>query len=198
MMRAPDAPSGCPRAMAPPFTFIFAGSAPSSFNHASGTDANASLTSKRSMSSTVSPAFASSFLVAGIGAVSIIRGSSAARVNWTNRARGRSPSAAAFSSLMMRIAAEPSVICDELPAVTRPSGRNAGFSLARVSIDESGRMPSSFVISSPSAPRTGWISRSNRPSAVARAARWWLSAAKASMSSRERPHFSAMSSAEMP
>ena len=45
---------------------------------------------------------------------------------------------------------------------------------------------------------TGRISRSKRPSAVARAARCWLRAPKASRSSRERSHWSAIISAEMP
>ena len=76
------------------------------------------------------------------------RGSAAASEKSTNRARGVSPSALAFSSLMIRIAAEPSVICDELPAVTRPpssSGLNDGLSLASDSSVVS-RSPSSAVI----------------------------------------------------
>ncbi len=40
------------------------------------------------------------------------------------------------------MAAAPSLICDELPAVTTPSGLNAGFRLASFSSDESGLMPS--------------------------------------------------------
>ena len=42
---APVQPSGWPSAIAPPFTLSFSGSAPESRSHASGTDANASLTS---------------------------------------------------------------------------------------------------------------------------------------------------------
>ena len=91
----------------------------------------------------------------------------------------------AFSSLMMSTAEAPSVICDELPAVTLPSGLNAGFSLASVSAVVSGRMPSSAVtISSVSMSLpvslssglawTGMISLSKRPSSVAWAARCWL------------------------
>ena len=49
----------------------------------------------------------------------------------------------AFSSLMISTAEAPSVICDELPAVTLPSGLNAGLSLASVSTVVPGRMPSS-------------------------------------------------------
>ena len=76
--------------------------------------------STRSMSSIDMPARASTFRVAGIGAVSIIRGSSPASEKLTNRARGVRPSWLARSSLMISSAAAPSVICDELPAVTRP------------------------------------------------------------------------------
>ena len=104
--------------------------------------------------------------MAGIGAVSISRGSAPARAKSTKRARGVRPSAAAFSSLMISSAAAPSVICEELPAVTRPpssSGRNDGLSLASDSIVVS-RRPSSIFTSAPSAPSTGRISRSKRPS----------------------------------
>ena len=41
------------------------------------------------------------------------------------------------------------MICELLPAVTLPSGLNAGLSLASVSTVVSGRMPSSAVTSSP-------------------------------------------------
>ena len=48
--RVPDAPSGCPSATAPPFTFSRARSSSSAFSHATTWGANASLISKRSMS----------------------------------------------------------------------------------------------------------------------------------------------------
>src|SRR6266576_4355603 len=54
--RAPDAPSGWPSAMAPPFTFVLFRSRPRSFSTARYCVANASLISTRSMSLTVSPA----------------------------------------------------------------------------------------------------------------------------------------------
>ena len=60
----PVAPSGCPSAMAPPLTFNLARSAPSSFAHATGTEAKASLTSYKSMSSMASPVLARICLVA--------------------------------------------------------------------------------------------------------------------------------------
>ena len=118
------------------------------------------------MSSIDMPARSNTLAVAGIGAVSMRRGSAPARAKSTNRARGVRPSSLAFSSVMIRSAAEPSVICDELPAVTLPpssSGRNDGFSLASDSSVVS-RRPSSTFISAPSAPSTGRISRSKRPS----------------------------------
>ena len=65
-------------------------------------------------------------------------------------------------------------------------------------------MPSSVAktssVSLPSSSRTatGTISFSKRPSAVARDARWWLCTEKASSSSREMPHWSAIISAPMP
>ena len=138
--------------------------------------------------------------VAGIGAVNMYRGSSPANEKFTKRARGVRPRARHFSSLMINNAAAPSVICDELPAVTRPpssSGRNAVFNFPRLSMVVS-RKPSSVVIMLPSASLTGKISRSNRPSAVARAARDCDCTPKRSMSSRVIPHLSAIISAEIP
>ena len=55
MSRVPVAPSGWPRAMAPPLTLTRARSAPVSFCHASTTEAKASLISIRSMSSSDMP-----------------------------------------------------------------------------------------------------------------------------------------------
>ena len=57
--RAPEAPIGWPMAIAPPFTFTFAGSQPKSLFTASAWAANASLASIRSRSSTLQPARAS-------------------------------------------------------------------------------------------------------------------------------------------
>jgi hypothetical protein len=55
--------------------------------------------------------------VAGSTPVSISSGSLPVTANEWNRARGRRPSAAAFSSLMMSTADAPSVSGDELPGV---------------------------------------------------------------------------------
>ncbi len=81
--------------------------------------------------------------MAGMGPVSMVTGSTPARAKVWKRARGVRPSALAFSSLMISTAEAPSVIWDELPAVTLPSGLKAGFSLASVSAVEPSRMPSS-------------------------------------------------------
>ena len=140
-------------------------------------------------------------MVAGIGPVNISTGSTPASANVWNRARGLRPSWFAFSSLMISTAAAPSVICDEFAAVITPSGLNAGLSCASFSSDVSGRMPSSrLTISVPDSVGTviGSISRSNRPSSVARAARRCDSTENASFCSREMPHFSEIISAEMP
>ena len=146
------------------------------------------------------PARSSTLAVAGIGAVNIRRGSAPAREKFTKRARGVNPSWAARSSLMINSAEAPSVIWLELPAVTRPpssSARNDGFRLPSDSIVVS-RRPSSVPITTPSAPSTGRISRSKRPSSVARRANSCERTPYRSRSSRDRPHLSAIISAEMP
>ena len=79
--------------------------------------------------------------VAGIGPVSISTGSTPTVVWSTIRARGVTPSSSAFSRDMRSTAAAPSEICEELPAVIRPSSLKAGFSSARVSTVVPGRMP---------------------------------------------------------
>ena len=74
----------------------------------------------------------------------MMTGSTPARAKETNRARGRNPSSLALSSLMIRTAAAPSEICDELPAVTSPSSLKAGWSVASFSREVSRRIPSSW------------------------------------------------------
>ena len=87
------------------------------------------------------PLRSSSLRVAGIGPVSIITGSTPTVVWSTIRARGVSPSSRALSADISSTAAAPSEICEALPAVTLPSGLNAGLSAASASRLESGRMP---------------------------------------------------------
>src|SRR5699024_9731704 len=65
--RMPVAPAGWPSAIAPPLTLSLSWSTPSSIANDSGTEAKASLTSNRSMSATVMPAWASTLRPAAIG-----------------------------------------------------------------------------------------------------------------------------------
>ncbi len=92
---------------------------------------------------------------------------------------------------MTTVAAAPSEICDELPAVMMPSLENAGRSLPMPSAVVSPRTPSSSVTSIGSPLRwgtdTGVISASKRPFFAASAARWCDAAETSSISSRVRP-----------
>ena len=68
-MRAPEQPSGCPMAIAPPLTLTRSGSALSSSTTATDCAANASLTSSRSTSSSRQPARPSALCMAGTGPI---------------------------------------------------------------------------------------------------------------------------------
>ena len=70
------------------------------------------------MASMVRPLRRSTFSVAGMTPVSISSGSLPDTAKAWNRARGRRPSSAAFSSLMISAAEAPSVSGEELPGVT--------------------------------------------------------------------------------
>ena len=67
--RAPLAPIGWPRATPPPQMLSFSAGMPSGFVSASTCAANASFTSKRSMSATVLPVFARSCSMPTFGAM---------------------------------------------------------------------------------------------------------------------------------
>jgi hypothetical protein len=143
------------------------------------------------------PLRASSLRVAGIGPVSMITGSTPTAVWSIIRARGVRPSPRALSALMSMTAAAPSEICDEVPAVIRPSALNTGSSRASASSVVSGRMPWSRSIRVPPF-SIGTISRSNRLSSVARCARRCDSSASWSSSDRGISQRSAISSADKP
>src|SRR5699024_4693428 len=188
MMRAPEPPSGWPRAIAPPLGFTRSQSTPISCIHAIGTDAKASFTSYTSMSEALRPDFASAFCVAGIGAVSMMTGSVAASAAVWTRAMGVSPSSFALSSVMTSSIEAPSEICEEFPAVMTPSSRKTVLSLPRDSSVPPGRMPSSVrnSIAFPSLSRP-WIGRiwsANRTAYVAARERAWGSGASWSRSVR--------------
>ena len=120
-----------PSATAPPLTFTFAGSMPSSLSTATACTANASFSSKRSTSREL-PAG----LLARRGAP--LRPASSARTSApgrsspapTMRASGVRPSACARSAAITTSADAPSLTPGALPAVTVPSFLNAGFSAA--------------------------------------------------------------------
>ena len=128
----------------------------------------------------------------------MISGRIAATVEAMMRARGLSPSALAFSSLMTSTAAAPSFSGHALPAVTVPSGLNAGLSAASFSIVVPGRGPSSLVTSVPSGVVTGTISLSKCPDACASTARFWDTTAHSSCCSRVTLQRSATFSAVSP
>ena len=125
VIRAPVAPSGCPSEMPPPFGFT--SSIRSSrcevlrrlqhdgrerlvdLDHAPCRPSSGPLSRRR----VPSPA--------GCRAASASDRHRRCRTT-TKRARGSSPSRATAASLAISTAAEPSTICDELPAVTTPSG----------------------------------------------------------------------------
>ncbi len=88
--------------------------------------------------------------MAGIGPLSIITGSEPASVAVCTRAIGLSPSDFAFSADMNSSAAEPSEICEELPAWITPSSENAGLSWPIFSSVVPRRMPSSLRTTLPS------------------------------------------------
>ena len=83
------------------------------------------------MSFIVNWALARAFLVAGIGPVPMIDGSTPALAKALIVASGLAPIASAFSLDIKTMAAAPSLIPEELAAVTVPPSRlNAGLNLA--------------------------------------------------------------------
>ena len=104
-------------AMAPPRGIDDAGSTGKARFHMRAMAAKASLHSMASNWSMVMPDRSRRRWVAGTGADSTMAASSAATVAWANRARTGSPSRSATDRSAISMAAAPSVICDEFPAV---------------------------------------------------------------------------------
>src|SRR6516165_7208664 len=113
---APVAPSGWPSAIAPPLTLTFEESSSNARRNRSTTDANASLTSMRSISESDMPAFRSTFLVTSSGPVSMIAGSEPILAKALMRARGLREARRPASALPIKTAAAPSTMPEELPA----------------------------------------------------------------------------------
>src|SRR6476659_82305 len=82
--------------------------------------------------------------MAGTGPTPKRSGSTPAVAKVTNRAIGVRPRSRACAAEVTITADAPSLVCDELPAVTEPLGWNAGRSLASASADVSRRGPSSM------------------------------------------------------
>ena len=193
-IRQPEAPTGCPSAIAPPFTLTFSILKPRSLATAIDCAAKASFASIKSISSMLSPVLSSTFLVDATGPTPMISGSTPPSAPATHVAIGVTPSSFAFSSLITTIAAAPSLIPDAFPAVTSPpSLPEQHFKFARLSAVVPARGPSSFAnitVSLFTFTGTGTISSSNLPSAIAFSHFCWLFAENASSSSRVMPYLS--------
>ena len=117
----------------------------------------------------------------------MISGGQPATAKPRKMASGFKPSLAAFSADIITEAAAPSLVCEELPAVTVPFTWNAGRSLDSPATVVSGRTPSSVsktnsfsttLLSGPTKRSTtvsGTISSLNLPSLIAAVAFAWLS-----------------------
>ncbi len=150
------------------------------------------------MSTSRRPERSSTRRVAGMFAVSISCGPSPPTTKSTGRAPAETPSSRARSAGMIKTGAAPSVICDALPAVTRPpTDRNAEARCAQSSIDVA-RTPPSTVIAAPSPPDTAMSSPSRRPSRMAAIVRCWLRDPHASISSQGMSQRSAIISVDSP
>ncbi len=133
-MRAPEAPIGCPSAIAPPLTLTLScGNCNSRFT-AIDCAAKASFNSKISTSSITLLERFKALRIASTGPMPIIEGATPLAPKLSNTAIGCMPKAFALSSVITSIAAAPSLIPDALPAVTDPSFLNAGRSCANLSI----------------------------------------------------------------
>ena len=128
--------------------------------------------------------------------------SSAATAKWAKRARMGSPSRSATERSAMSMAAAPSVICEEFPAVMSGAvsgsqvwaGARAGQRLHRpasadplVGLERLAGEGAVLVLDR----HRRWPPGRSGPLSQASAARRWLSSEKASMSSRVIPHRSA-------
>src|ERR1041385_8388513 len=111
---------------------------------------------------------------------------------------GWMPSCRALSAVITTVAAAPSEVCDELPAVTVPLAWKAGFRLPSASLEVSARGPSSTLktisirlgfdpLGVVKLTGTGTISSSNLPPWIAAMAFLWLFSENSSACSRLMP-----------
>mmetsp|Transcript_12643 Transcript_12643/g.19425 ORF Transcript_12643/g.19425 Transcript_12643/m.19425 type:complete len:207 (-) Transcript_12643:625-1245(-) len=170
VMRAPEAPSGWPSAMAPPLLLATARSRPSSFSQARYWAAKASLISTSPTSPSDVPAAARAPAMAGTGPMPMISGAQPARPQPASRASGVRLYLATAASLASSTLPAPSLMPEALPAVTHPSFLNTGLRERIFSSWTSGRGLSSAVTScGPLRPftSTGASSASNTPALFA-------------------------------
>mmetsp|Transcript_21361 Transcript_21361/g.50574 ORF Transcript_21361/g.50574 Transcript_21361/m.50574 type:complete len:392 (+) Transcript_21361:180-1355(+) len=191
--RAPVHPSGCPRAIAPPFGLTRAGSMLRTSMHQLACDAKASLISQTSMSPMDRPHCFNTAGMATAGPIPMTRGGTPLTAYPLQIPRTGNPRFWASARVVTNTAAAPSVVWDELPAVVLPSSEKTGLSLDRIGRVVRGRMPSSSLTSP-----TGTISLQNLPAARAAAAFWWDSAANSSRCSRFNPYCDTMLSLVTP
>lgn len=118
--RAPEAPIGCPRAMAPPLTLTRCPSTPSWWTTASAWAANASFNSNRSTLSKSHPALATACRTALTGPRPMTDGSRPVCAYDTIRPNGASARRSNSALETSTTAAAPSFSPDALPAVTVP------------------------------------------------------------------------------
>src|SRR6267378_2593578 len=200
-MRQPEAPIGCPSAMAPPFTFTLPVSQPICRFTAIACAAKASLISIKSRSFGSHPARDRQRLDAGTGPIPMYFGSTPAEAKALMRAMGFNPSSFAFFDEARTTAAAPSLIPEALPAVTLPFLSKAGlrpFSASSVvpcrgySSSAKTTVPLRLAIS------TGMISSLKRPALCAASVFCWLASANWSWSSRVTAYSFATFSAVTP
>ena len=144
------------------------------------------------------PARFRTVFTASIGPTPMISGSMPETAVAMMRAIGEISSWRARSSLMITTAAAPSFSGHALPAVTLPSGLNAGLSSASFSSVVPARGPSSLETTVPSVFVYGEISLSKKPRSWAATARSCDRLANLSISSRDTLKRSATFSAVMP
>src|SRR6266851_387209 len=176
VMRAPDAASGWPTAMAPPSTLVRSRGRPSSFSTARYCGANASFTSKRSKSFREASCRSNARRTAGAGPMPMIDGSQPEMPHPSSLPMGFKPFRSAKARVARMSAPAPSQMPLAAPAWMTPSFLNTLGSLARPSTVVSGRLCSSranctvapfFAGSS-----MGAISSESRPASCAAAKRF--------------------------
>ncbi len=178
-MRAPEAASGWPTAMAPPSTLLVSRERPSSFSTARYCGAKASFTSTRSKSDNLASCRSKARRMAGAGPIPMIDGSQPETPQPSSRPMGRRPRLSANARVARMSAPAPSQIPLAAPAWMTPSFLKTLGNFARLSTVVSGRLCSSRAncTVAPFLPGSsiGAISSASRPASCAAAKRFWLS-----------------------